>query len=215
MTTIPSPTELFGHHTGGPIIGFAGQKRSGKDTAARALTNTATAGRHWRRYAYADKLKAAIRALDPLVASDQPPTGPERLSVLFQMGWDWETLKNSPWNEGARELLMRGGTEMGRETISPDVWIIPTEQQWIRDGRPPAVVTDVRFGNEASWVQRRGGIVIEIRRTETYDPNPSHASEVIDFPVDHVIFNDGTIDELHTSVRDIVAEFLFDAERAS
>jgi len=60
------------------IIGLHGKKRSGKDTAAKALI---CAG--WRHFAFADDLRRGILALNPLV--DRGVYLPD---VIEEYGWE-------------------------------------------------------------------------------------------------------------------------------
>ena len=181
------------------IIGLAGRKRCGKDTAARALTDLG-----WHRLAFGDQLRNAIEALDPYLVPDD---GSEAvlLSELLGMGYTWESLKDSPFRDEARRLLERGGTEMGRNTIATDIWITALNRRIHQladvDADARIVISDVWFHDEAALVRRWRGLVIQITRPAAETLTPAHASDVIDFPVDQTIANDSGVAELHEQIR--------------
>jgi hypothetical protein len=59
------------------------------------------------------------------------------------------------------------------------------------------VIADVRFPNEAEAIKERGGKVIRINRHNHGAVN-THKSEIAmdNYMFDHVLYNDGTIDDL-------------------
>lgn len=189
------------------IIGFAGQKRSGKDTAAEATGFT--------RIALADGVRECALAVNPILERNSSTAtrllarvglswGSRRLSDLMDMGYTFETLKDSPWSDAVRTLLQRVGTEMGRNVLGDDVWVNLAERKIIA-ADADVVVTDVRFANEADMVHRLGGRVLHIVRPATDDPNPQHDSEKIDFPCDERLVNDSSVESFVTRVREEVA----------
>ena len=75
------------------------------------------------------------------------------------------------------------GTELFRQQFGEDFWIRRLELQLIGDfdSRPEvkAVISDVRFQNEADWIIGNGGVLVHLTR-EGCDGNvgiPGHASE--------------------------------------
>ena len=121
-----------------------------------------------------------------------------------------------------RLMLQLLGTEAGREIMHPNIWVnslfadyvcndcgkqvcsIDEEDtgQMIHYSYPNWIVTDVRFPNEAKAIKDRGGIVIRINRP-LYRLNEQHASETAldNYEFDHVIENDGSLDELITKIK--------------
>jgi len=66
------------------------------------------------------------------------------------------------------------------------------------------VVSDVRFDNEARWVKEQGGILIELRRSASTQVS-AHVSEAgCTVQADHVIHNDGTIDDLYAALDEVM-----------
>lgn len=175
------------------IIGFCGLAGAGKDTAAAHLVE-----RHgYRRIAFADPMRVALERLDPFV---QIGAAHLRLShIVAARGW--HEAKKEP---DVRRLLQRFGTEVGRNLFGTDVWV-----DLALDGVEPGeriVATDVRFANEAAAIVRLGGIVVEVQRPGAglAGTEAAHASEAMDFGRHAVIVNDGTLDELHAKVDDLL-----------
>lgn len=164
------------------LVGVTGKAGAGKDTFAKYFIE-----RGWRRYAFAGPLKRMLEAgfsIDPTV-------------------WDDHEAKEKtiPWlGKSARYLAQTIGTEWGRNMIHPDVWLLIAEQALFSDTRP-MIVTDVRFDNEALWIRKHGGVVVRVEAADEWTPdNAGHASEkgVADGLVNHVVRNDGTIEDLHS-----------------
>lgn len=143
------------------IIGFAGQKRSGKSTAASALLQLG-----WQRLSFADPLRAMLSSLllDLGLSSDE---------VLEAMREKEEVIH--PIGRSFRQLAQTLGTEWGRRQVDPDLWIKCAEARLdALDGH--AVFDDVRFENEATLIRSRGGLIVHIRRPGLGDFD-NHASE--------------------------------------
>jgi len=122
-----------------------------------------------------------------------------------------------------RLALQLMGTEAGRNVFHEDIWVISLLN---RAKGKDVVVTDVRFKNEIKYIQDNGGIVIRVKRGEepewyklAEDANEGfysaakqmkeigiHQSEWdwIGCEFNHVIENNGTIDELGNKVKDLL-----------
>jgi len=138
----------------------------------------------------------------------------------------WDLIKLTP-----RLLLQLLGTECGRDIIHPNIWVnalfadytpfIPGDinksmkepfaraDMKYRQEAANWIITDVRFPNEAQAIKDRGGIVIRVNR---YDENGmpyktlnNHPSETAldEYEFDHVIDNDGSIEELVEKVKQL------------
>lgn len=160
------------------IIGLTGAAGSGKDTVREILE------RHhgFAGLAFADPIRDMLRELLRSVGAS--PT--------------WMTdraLKESAIPElGAsyRELAQTLGTEWGR-AVSPDLWMrIVAAQVARRSDATRWVISDVRFANEAAWVKSQGGVVWRVQRDGVASVR-AHKSETIDFPVDLVLDNNGSL----------------------
>ncbi len=199
------------------LVGLSGYARSGKDTAAKVLTEGS-----WVRESFADRLRAFLLALDPIVDGEVDSYGegccdlcysvvheikPTRLSeIIADIGW--ERAKDS--YAEVRELLQRCGTDAGRKVLGSDVWVNAVFTDW--DGSTPTVVTDVRFPNEAEAIVARGGVVLRVNRPGVGPREDAlgqvHPSETAldDWDFDAVLVNDGTLEDLHAKVVRAVAE---------
>lgn len=153
------------------IVGITGAKRSGKNTLADGLCQKLWLEHH----SFA---------------------GPLREFVARILGWSLDELelrKEEPidWLDGKtpRYLMQTVGTEWGREMIHPELWVRSLAH------RIPerAVISDVRFDNEARAILSRGGVVIRVVRPGTGEGD-FHASEVpvSNSLVTYTIRNDST-----------------------
>lgn len=121
-----------------------------------------------------------------------------------------------------RKLLQLLGTEAGRNIIHPNIWVNALfanykkiAYNWDCDGNttvegyPNWIITDVRFPNEAKAIKDRGGILIRINRPQYLDNGlvirkNEHLSETSldDYDgFDHIIENDGTVQDLIDKVK--------------
>lgn len=193
----------------GRLIGIAGAAGSGKDTAAAALVEIG-----FTRDAFADRMRKAILALDPIVDSWDPQwsdreiaagarPGPvlQRLSELVgSIGWD-QAKRETP---EVRRLLQKFGTEAGRDIHGTNCWVDLVLEPWY-DSPCDLAITDVRFENEAKAVREAGGIVVQILRPGLEGltgVSGGHASEA-GFPeelLDARIVNEGTIENLYEAI---------------
>jgi len=121
-----------------------------------------------------------------------------------------------------RLALQLMGTEVGRNVFGENIWIHSLENK-IKDVSKHYVITDVRFQNEIDWIRKQKGILIEIRRGKlplwynvAGEANNGcqhsisvmkdieiHESEwkwINKQNVDHVVRNDGTLEDLRESM---------------
>lgn len=187
------------------IVGFAGKARAGKSEAGQRLVDK------WgfTQFAFADQMRSMALALDPVIDWYVDGTG-RRLSDLVQAD-GWEIAKQNP---EVRRFLQALGTEGVRAHLGDDSWIRATDKAIAEAGNPDAVVTDVRFPNEAAFIRESGGLVIRVRRlNEDLSPfdnglGSGHASEALTdmLMVDHNIVNvDGHLEDFLKDVDDVIA----------
>lgn len=125
------------------IIGFAGAKRCGKDTATAYLL---------KKFKNAEQVMLA----EPL-----------KLGLIAMFGFTWEQVngigydREQPTEYGVsiREMLQTLGTEWGREMIHPDVWVKLQLKKMQEDPTKIYVMSDVRFENEAALVREHGTLI--------------------------------------------------------
>jgi dephospho-CoA kinase len=171
-------------------VGFCGLAGAGKDTAAAVLVR-----RGWVPLAFADALREVYAQLYPyrLVLADELREAGVKDAVAFPNGLTH------------RQGLQRLGTEVGRQ-LDEGVWVAHLQrraEECVRLGAHSFCVTDVRFENEARFIQEQGGLVICVRRPGLRAL--AHASERPEgLPVDAVIENDGTVLDLERQVQEVV-----------
>lgn len=93
------------------------------------------------------------------------------------------TFKTSP-----REILQKIGTDVFRDHYSDTIWVGTI------DRADKAIVTDVRFPNEAEKIKESGGILVRIINVKQKDQEiMNHPSEkhIEDIECDYVIYNNG------------------------
>ncbi len=199
------------------IIGLAGYARSGKDSVGQVLVKR----RGFERRAFADKIREALIALDPMVSSEEKLPS-DRLSRLLGEGLygSVEELKRSGiYGRDFRRLMQRMGTEVGRELFGETFWIdqcLPVVDLGSHGSKylkvkgtkysDDIVVTDVRFPNEAQRIRDLGGQIWWIDRpgVEPVNGHPSDNSlDVHD--ADRVLSNHRTLDDLTEAVEAVLA----------
>lgn len=173
------------------LIGLCGAAGSGKDTVASHLES-----RHgFKVLAFAGPLYEAVSAITGMNVGDLRDRQKKEKPI--------EWIGKSP-----RELLQLMGTEFGRNMIHEDIWVtiaMRAMREARRRGLPGAVVTDVRFDNEAEAIREEGGLVFEVARRGARclaDGAAKHKSEA-GIDRQHIfttITNDGTIGDLSATV---------------
>jgi len=181
------------------LLGITGKKGSGKDTFAARLVSH----HGFTRLGFADPLKALAVDLNPILDFDVIHEAQVRLTdYLDVMGWDGA--KQLPV---VRRYLQHLGVAV-RDNIGLDAWINAlANKAALIPG--PVVVTDVRFANEARWVQSRGELVRVVRPglKDDGDKHPSE-TELDAWIANHIVINDHTVTQLHNNA-DRLAEYLF------
>jgi len=173
------------------IIGLSGYAQSGKDTVAELLC----LNYKYHRRAFADPMRDAIYRLNPYIINDGLGDGSWRVADdVDEHGW--EMSKQHP---EVRRLLQVFGTDVGRSMFGENFWV-----DIALAGLNPkhrVVLSDVRFPNEAEAIKNLGGQVWRINR-HNHTPVNGHKSEhaMDNYMFKHVLYNDGTIDDLADEV---------------
>jgi len=176
------------------LIGLHGKAGTGKDTIADYLADQYCL----ERIAFAKPIKDAACAMFGLT--------PDRFEDRSLKEMVIPEIGKSP-----RQIAQLLGTEFGRQHLGDDIWIRVAKMRldaWREDVLEQtfhplcgAVVTDVRYENEAAWVRSEGGVIWHVRRPGI-EPVSAHTSEngIAVLPGDMVIDNIGTIDDLYDKV---------------
>jgi hypothetical protein len=107
----------------------------------------------------------------------------------------------------ARHMMQTLGTEWARHHLAEDFWLklAATNMAHMRGhGYRNFVVSDVRFANEAEWVRTQGGEIWMLERPGLA-PVRKHVSECVQFRVDQVLRNDGSLAKLEHTALDALA----------
>jgi hypothetical protein len=166
------------------LLGIAGPAGVGKDTAANFLVEQYA----FQRVGFADPIYAMLAAM----GMPAPATREQKEAVDPVWGFSWRT---------AAQTL---GTEWGR-ALDPDLWLKAAMRRCMSIDR--AVISDVRFENEAEAIRKQGGTIIHmVGRASDLGDRSSHASEKLlqRHTLDEVVDNAGSIQELHTQLHNIM-----------
>lgn len=195
-------------------IGLSGYAQSGKTTAANYIEK-----------AYGFRRKHIASTLRRMLAEMLCDLGYSPADVYDIL----EGSRKDGWiipeiGRTSRELQITIGTEWGRELVHPDLWV-GTWSNGIKPGE--RIMNDsVRFPNEEKGIREKlDGITILITRPGTRPVQFKwgaigkflfdrfglmwgvHDSERIDrLNPDYVIVNDGTVEDLHRQIDDIMEE---------
>lgn len=108
-----------------------------------------------------------------------------------------------------RTILQNIGSMM-REHFGADIWNMVVDnkiKRWMMENNHSTqiVIPDCRYKNEYEYFQRIYGCIgITIRRARHSSKRDKHHSERINFDLDHVIENNGSIDDLKKAINEII-----------
>lgn len=179
------------------IISLSGYAFVGKDTVANALVEH----RGFVKYAWADTLRLAAAALNPIVHVEPDGKILRYNDVIESVGYNEAKVLYPE----TRTILQRLGTEVGRNLIGGNVWVESTIRRINKD-RPLTnriVITDTRFPNEADAVKRMSpdNLVVRVHRDGVLAQSDHPSETSMDgWSYDDHIYNDGTIEEIADSV---------------
>lgn len=181
------------------LLGLTGAAGAGKTTAANYLES------EWG--------VLPVGLSDPILAM---------LLALFNdadVGDGWATersLKEQSTSLGYsyRYLAQRLGTDWGREALDCGFWMRIAERKLadLEAGGDHALVSDIRFPDEAQWLRARGGLLVRIERPDA-TPVQEHESErhwrLLD--ADHIVRNDGSLATLYDKLDRVMVQKLKEA----
>ncbi|MEN9316559.1 MAG: hypothetical protein RIS35_2952 [Pseudomonadota bacterium] len=195
------------------LIGLVGRAGAGKDTVAGII------GRRLRAptFAFADRLRAEVAeayAVDPRLFVDRDskerPAAELAIGRCNEAEFRWrhsELSYDAPLSP--RWVMQHWGDMMRERDREHYVWpAVIARAAAINSAADALIVTDVRFPNEADWIDRNGGLLWRIVRDQVDSSAAEHVSETgsASIAVDQVIRNDGTLEELERVVVDLVGQ---------
>lgn len=192
-----------------PWVGLIGAAGSGKDEVAQVLVRSFG----YTRVAFADPVRQALLAVDPLIPTHNhlerpewisPIPGTTRLSTLLETMSYEEAKRKFP---EVRALLQRMGTEAIR-ALDEDFWLKLAREAG--EAAPVApVFTDTRFINEVLMVKSRG-IIIKVDRPGHTNTAAGHVSEEqwLGIKPDRTIINNATLQGLRFNTHFLMATIL-------
>lgn len=141
------------------IIGLTGRKRSGKSTIAQALVHKGFA-----EFSFAEPIRTFTKILLGLDHAG--------LEEAKENGIDWLD------GVSPRHIMQTLGTEWGRKTIHPDIWIRYLTRRITAPANLNAdiVISDIRFDNEAIALRELGAKIVRVERPGGGED--SHSSEL-------------------------------------
>jgi hypothetical protein len=130
------------------MIGLVGKAGCGKSSVARYLQNEYG----YTVYPMAYAIRKSILTALPFVKAEYLQEDKEK--VIPELGCT------------GRKLLQSLGHDWGRKSIHEDVWVRAQQAMFeiLKVDVSRAVIDDVRYTNEGTWIKRNKGVIIEIDR---------------------------------------------------
>ena len=169
------------------LIGISGKKRSGKDTVGAMVVEWLNEhGFDAAQVAFADQLKDEVA---------------EATGVNRRM----QEMDKERW----RPILQWWGVEFRRHYFGQDYWLRKMVEKLLTMDEEFAVVTDVRFRDEADYIRASGGFVVRVEReTGLQDGHVSELNLDGYDGFDYVLNNHKDIDSLELKVDRVLTDAL-------
>jgi hypothetical protein len=190
------------------LIGVVGLIGSGKGTVSDRLEQK----HNFRKDSFAKSLKDAV--------SSMFNWNREMLEGKTDESRAWREKPDVFWSKRfgkdvtPRWVLQYFGTEVMRQGMHDSIWIDSCMARY--DGKP-TVIADTRFENEIKIIREMGGSILLVKRGQDPDwftdyvegnvvPKNVHLSEYAwaKSEYDHLITNDGTLEDLHSKIDDLI-----------
>jgi hypothetical protein len=199
------------------LIGICGFQSAGKDTIADYLVKE----HGFIKMSFASKLKDIIATMFGWPRDKLEGLTKEDREWREQVDYWWsKTLKMQQLTP--RYVMQYFATDLCRNKFHPDIWVKIVENdlnKLLEQGtNQNIVISDCRFENEINMIIRLGGKIIQVYRDPPYwfhkyrqGENPNeiryiHRSEIewIRCYRDYDVENDGTIEELHQKILQVI-----------
>ena len=199
------------------LIGICGFQSAGKDTIADYLVKE----HGFIKMSFASKLKDIIATMFGWPRDKLEGLTKEDREWREQVDYWWsKTLKMQQLTP--RYVMQYFATDLFRNKFHPDIWVKIVENELnklLEQGtNQKIVISDCRFENEINMIIRLGGKIIQVYRDPPYwfhkyrqGENPNeiryiHRSEIewIRCYRDYDVENDGTIEELHQKILQVI-----------
>lgn len=170
------------------IIGLAGYKQSGKDTAAEML-----------------KKEFRVISSHRIGFAD---AGKEECARI--LGCSLESLESKKSEPLVRHIFQWYLTDFMKEKHGNDVWLRKMAEaiNVLRNTKPLLIVIpDVRFQMESNWIHEMGGFVIKLERYDSSDDMHVSEQEVSKINGDFTLRNKGSLNDLQREVK-WISQFL-------
>jgi dephospho-CoA kinase len=173
------------------LIAVTGKARHGKGSVASVLVEAG-----YTEVMFSTGVKELALRINPVIDDTRLATAVDVVG--------WEGAKRRP---EVRRILQAIGNEV-REIIGKNAWVDALHRTLDFTTPVRYVISDLRYVNEAVWVQRMGGEVWRVERPANFNSglspeqqaHPSEA-EVDLLYADLFITNDGTLEALQAKVR--------------
>lgn len=160
------------------VVGFGFKARHGKDTAAKTIIERFAARFDVRKYAFADMLKQEVNA-----AIEKAGSVVELFAEMQDVLPNWAQIETDPDMTDPlcpygkyRTLLQWWGTEY-RRAQDVDYWWKFLDKKIAEDRPQFALITDLRFPNEAEWIYYLKGFKVRVERLSFDSGTNAHQSE--------------------------------------
>ena len=214
------------------IIGIGGEKKHGKDAIAKYLTQHYG----FEQYAFADKMKKMVQSIWPFLDPWNDETKEQlfdeplvigdyvigKIIMFIENDYDFSyeyeekilsKLRNKKHFTSVRDILQFLGTDILRDIVDENYHYNSVRYPIANYGIPRAVISDCRFKNERFLLRLHfsdAKVILVKRPSMVKNATSSHASETSlgsDEEYDHVIINDGTLEDLYAKVDELMVQW--------
>jgi hypothetical protein len=170
------------------LIGISGKKNSGKDQTFQYLHEIYPSAVNVK---FAGRLKEIVAVLADVDVSNCHAREEKESMRIPHLG-----------RRTLREIQQDIGMAF-RQMYGEDVWVTIALRNRPKD--QITIITDVRFPNEAAAIREAGGILIRVNRPMKREEQEHESETALDdyTQFDHVIENNGTLDNLRAQVMNI------------